>query len=185
MPTLPTAIPASITAGDTVSWTRDLAAYPRSAGWSLHYALVGMASVYAIQASAGSNADGFAMKVLATDSAGWAPGDYTVQEYATQVDGTRETVGISRITVLVNLALVGSAGTDTRSPARRIYQAISAVLEGRATEAELEVQVNGRTIKYIPVTDLLVLRNAMRIELANEHKALTGIDLSKLYVRFG
>ncbi len=180
---LPTAIPASFTAGDTVAWTRDLPNYPRSAGWLLHYALVGTGSVYTVDAVAGDSADNFAISVPAATTAGWTPGDYSVQEYATLTDGTRNTLGITRVTIGANLA-ASTGGMDTRGQARRIFDAISAVLEGRATEAELEVQINGRTIKYIPVAELLALRSAMRIEMANNDKANGNGDLSRLYVRF-
>lgn len=180
---LPTAIPTSFTAGDTVAWTRDLPNYPRSAGWALHYALVGVGTVYNVDAVAGDSADNFAISVAAGTTSGWAPGDYSVQEYATLPDGTRNTLGITRVSIGANLA-ASTTGMDTRGQARRIFDAISAVLEGRATEAELEVQVNGRSIKYIPMADLLALRSAMRLEMANADKAAGNGDMSRLYVRF-
>lgn len=184
MLTLPTAPPTQLTAGDTAAWTRSLPNYPRSAGWTLSYALVGASAVFSFAAVAGAGGDDFAISVPAPTTAAWPVGSYSLQEFATLADGTRNTLGITQLTVGLNLAAVPAGGVDTRTQARRIYEAISAVLEGRASEAELEVQINGRTLKYIPVAELLALRNAMRIELANESRTNGGPNLSKLYVRF-
>lgn len=179
---LSTSVPTSVTAGDTVQWTRALPAYPRSAGWVLSYALVSATALITITGSAGTGADDFAVTVDATTSAGWAPGVYTVQEYATQ-SGNRQTVGQYRITVLPNLA-AATSGIDTRSQARRTLEAVNAVLEGRASEAELEVTINGRTLKYMPMADLLTLRTALRLDVAIEDRA-AGLGIGpNLYVRF-
>lgn len=183
MLTLPTAPPTSLTAGDTVAWLRALPNYPRSQGWQLKYTLVNAGAVYPFEAIAGETADDFEVLVQPADSAMWTPGDYTLQEYVVGADGSRQTLGTTRVSVTPNLA-AATSGVDTRSQARRIFEAISATLEGRASEAELDVQVNGRQIKYIPVADLLALRNAMRQELANEDRANGGPNLSKLYARF-
>ena len=44
--------PTSITAGDSVAWTRSLSDYPASAGWSLAYTLINAAAKITINASA-------------------------------------------------------------------------------------------------------------------------------------
>jgi len=54
--TVPTAVPASLRAGDTATWLRSLADYPASDGWVLSYVLVKTGAQIAITATA-SGAD--------------------------------------------------------------------------------------------------------------------------------
>jgi len=52
--TVPTSIPASVRAGDTVTWSRNLADYPASAGWDITTTLVKAgAKITIVSAAAG------------------------------------------------------------------------------------------------------------------------------------
>jgi hypothetical protein len=176
-------IPSSITAGDTVAWSRTLADYPAGAGWSLKYKLVGASGAYAIDATVSADGNAYAVVLDAATTAAWTTGNYQLQEYVTNGSGERHTLGVSALKVLPDLA-AASGGMDLRTSPQRILDAINAVLEGRATSADLKVQINGRSIEYIPLSELLALRSAMKLEVLNAQRAAGNADTGKLLVRF-
>lgn len=155
--------PTSARAGDTLTWTRSFADYPASAGWALAYVFVG-----ADKRTISAVADGDAFDVSFTTS-GWTAGDYAWQAYVT-LAGERHTVATGRLALAPDLTAV-QAGFDARSSAKRMLDAVTAVLEQRATSAQAEVQFNGRALKYLPVGDLLVLRDRCRAEVRAEENA--------------
>lgn len=180
---VPNCIPSTIAAGDTLAWSRSLTDYPASDGWTLNYTLVGAGSVYNITAATADNGSDYAVSVDASTTAGWVAGAYALQEYVTR-SVERHTLGNTPFTVQPNLA-AATGGIDTRTQPQRMLDAINAVLEGRAGESELKVQINGRSVEYIPVTELLALRNQLKLEVALAARANGNGDLGKLYVRFG
>lgn len=64
--------------------------------------------------------------------------------------------------------LTATQGLDTRTFARRALESIEAVLQNRATLDQMEFQIAGRMLKRTPITDLLKLRNQLRLEVAAE-----------------
>lgn len=184
MPDIPTAVPASVNAGDTIQWTRSISDYPASSGWALSYVLINAAGKISISGSA-SGAD-FAVTVAAATSALWTPGTYDWREQVSKA-GEVFTTGSGRITVAPSFAT--NATLDSRSAARRALEAIEAVLEGRASSAVAEYEIAGRRVKHIPVSELLVLRDRYAGMVAKEDAAANvaaGLpDRRRIYVRFG
>ncbi|SFO63572.1 hypothetical protein SAMN05216567_101887 [Variovorax sp. OK605] len=79
----------------------------------------------------------------------------------------------------------GAAG-DVRSHARRTLDAIEAVLEGRATSATAEYEINGRRLKYIPLNELHAMRSKYQREVAAEEGKSGPRGVSgRIAVRFG
>ncbi len=183
MPDIPTAVPALVNAGDTIRWTRSLSDYPASAGWTIAYTLINAAGKIEIAGSA--SGDDFAVTVAAATSAGWTAGTYDWREQVSKA-GEVYTTGSGRITVAPSFA--SNATLDSRSAARRALEAIEAVLEGRASSAVAEYEIAGRRLKYIPVADLLVLRDRYRAEVASEDAAANAAaglpDRRRIFVRF-
>ena len=160
MPDLATA-PYPFRAGDTVAWALTLPDYDAGAGWALSYTFVSTTGVKT--AAAVGSGTIHTVSIAAVDS-GWPPGDYAYQGVVTK-GAERHTVDAGRLTVLPSL-VGAAAGQDTRGHARRVLDAIEAVIEGRASEAEADVQINGRAVRYIPVAELLVLRDRYKHDLA-------------------
>lgn len=183
MPDIPTAVPDRVNAGDTIKWTRTLSDYKPSDGWALSYILINAAGKITISAS--GSGDTFAVVVSAATSAAWAAGTYDWREQASKA-GEVFTVADGRIVVAP--AFSGST-LDARTHARKMLEAINAVLEGRATSAVGEYEIGGRRLKYIPAAELLVLRDRYRSEVARETSAdavAAGLaDPRRIYVRFG
>ena len=167
MVAIPSSEPLQVTAGDTLQWTRDLADYPANDGWVLTYELRALGGAYTITAAA-SGAQ-HAVTVAAATSTSYAAGTYTIGGYVTKA-GQRFEVYRGTLVVLPNLAAGGAA--DRRSHVRKVLDAIEAVLEGRATRDQEQVTFSdGRSLRYMPVEDLLKLREKYRSELAREEAA--------------
>lgn len=183
MADIPTIEPTTANAGDTWRWTRTLADYPASAGWALSYTLINASAKITINASA--SGDNHAVTVSAATSAGYAAGSYDWRARVSRA-GEVYTVGEGRITVR---NAFGGSTFDARSHARKTLEAIEAVIEGRASSATLEYTIAGRTMKHIPMADLLALRDKYRAEVLREDAAAAvaaGLpDRRRVHVRFG
>lgn len=171
--------PISIIPGDTVKWARRLAGYPASAGWALSYELLNAMHRYEIFATA--DGDAFRVVVSAQTSQSFAPGSYDWRARATNADEVY-TVASGRLTVAPSFGATG----DVRSHARRALDAIEAVLEGRTTSATAEYEINGRRLKYIPLTELYALRTKYQRQVAAEEGKSGPRGVSgRIMVRFG
>lgn len=158
-----TSEPSSVTAGDTIRWRKSLSDYPATA-WTLKYRLINAAGK--IDITAGANGSDYLIDVPAVTSAAWMAGDYDWQSYV-EKGAERYTVSVGRIVIAPNLA-AQPGGYDNRSYARKVLDAIEAALMGRASKSQLETEVAGRRIKYIPFSDLLALRDKFRAEVRSE-----------------
>lgn len=182
--TTPTTEPTRITAGDTLKWTRTLADYPASDSWVLTYTFINAAAKLPAIVAAASG-DDHAVTVAAATTGAYPAGWYDWRAVASKA-GESYTVATGRAQVLPGF---GVATLDARSDARQALEAIEATISGRATSATAEYEIAGRKLKYIPIPELLVLRDALRRDVAAEDAAL-GIangraDNRRIYVRFG
>jgi hypothetical protein len=171
--------PISIIPGDTVKWARWLADYPASAGWALSYELLNTVHRYEVPASA--DGDSFRVVVSAQTTQAYAPGFYDWRARVTNADEVY-TVATGRLTIAPSFSAAG----DVRSHARRTLEAIEAVLEGRATSATAEYEINGRRLKYIPLNELHAMRTKYQREVAAEEGKSGPRGVSgRIMVRFG
>lgn len=181
--TTPTIEPQIVAAGDTIIWQRTYADYPAPT-WTLKYALRG-ASVINITGTASGTAH--LITVTAATSANWLPGIYTWQGYVENAAGERHTVAVG--TLQVNRDLTAVTETyDGRSHARKVLEAIEAVLEGRAAIDQEEMTHDGLQLKRTPIPDLIILREKYKREVQNEEigeKVRQGLASGrKILVRF-
>jgi hypothetical protein len=163
---IPTVEPQSLRLGDTASWSRSLADYPASAGWSLSYALVKTGTRITFTATA--SGDDHLVSVPAATTTGWTAGTYQWQARVSKA-GEVYTIGTGSIELLVDFA-TQATGYDARSHARKTLEALEAWIEGRDV-AVAEYEIAGRSLKTIPVPDLLKLRDRYRREVRSEQVA--------------
>lgn len=159
--------PASIIAGDTISWQIALPDYPVTAGWTLKYNAVGAAGQFALDSSA-AGAD-HAVAAAKGTTAAYPVGNYTVTKYVESAT-ERVTLGNFPLQVLPDLA-AKTAAFDNRSHAKRVLDAIEAVLEGTASSDQQEFTIDGTTLKRKTVADLLKLRQFYKNEYDREVSA--------------
>lgn len=179
--------PSSLTAGDTIAWTKTLSDYPATASWVLKYRLINAAAKIDITATA-SGAD-HAVNITKATSAAWVAGWYDWQAYV-EKGAERYTVGSGRMQVKPDLADVSASGFDNRSQARQIYEALLTAYQSAVTSRAfvLEYEIAGRRMKFQTQADWLVQVNFWKSQVAAEDRAANinaGLGAgNKLLVRF-
>lgn len=188
MATIPSTEPSSVTAGDTIKWTRTLADYPANAGWVLNYRLINTAGHIDIVGTA-SGSDHL-INVLPGVAPAWAPGTYDWQAFVTNSGtGERYTIGTGRMVVLPNLS-TQSAGFDTRSQARQILEGLqTAWLDAVNNRAfVMEYKVAGRQFKFATRQEWILEIDYWKRQVAKEdaaNKIARGLGSGrKVFVRF-
>jgi hypothetical protein len=166
----------TLTAGDTLNYPALVPDYPASAGWALKLRLVPRGTTpgsgVATTITAVADGDGYRVQVSAAVTATWAAGPYTWSSWVEKA-GERYTQQSGQITVLPDPAAM-AAGTDTRTHAAKVLDAVESVLEGRASQSHLELEIAGRKLKFIPMAELLAVRDRYRWEVRNQQAAATG-----------
>ncbi len=159
--------PREFRAGDTVAWSVDLDKFRPADGYTLRYALRGPSS---IDITSVPDGDKHAISLAATTTAGYAPGEYAWIAYVTNDSGFRQTLGSALLTILPNPTAI-TTPVDTRTHARKMLDAIEARLEGRATADQEEYTIGNRSLKRIPIEQLVAIRDKYRAEVQREADA--------------
>ena len=159
----------TVYAGDTLEFTSSVPDHPASDGWTLKYRLAPRATGAEIDITATASGDDYLISVSAATTAGWVAGWYTYTAFVEKAS-ERYTVERGQMQVLPASTTLAD-GTDTRTHARKVLDAIEAVLENRATLDQESYAINGRSLKRMPIADLLKLRQLYRAEVAGEEAA--------------
>lgn len=159
--------PTVITKGDSVIWTREVPDYP-SPGWVLSYAFVKEGEHHVFQGA--DNGDGAHVLALqSTDTDDLTAGVYHWQAYVS--DGVeRVTIDRGRTEVKPDFASA-TTGLDARTHVEKVLEALESAIEGRASNAQSAIDINGRSIRYMAPDELIRWRNHYRRELRREQQA--------------
>lgn len=166
----PNIVPAQISAGDNVTWTRTFDDYSSLAGWTLKY--TGVSATAAFNFSAAGQADGsFLVDLSGTVTGAWAADSYQLVEY---VDNGSAKVTLARYALAVLPNLAGSTtGLDTRTHARRMLDIINAYFE-KKLPGQMRVMLDGLRIDQYTIPELLSLRDRYRAEVMREEQLASG-----------
>jgi hypothetical protein len=184
MATIPATEPTEIRAGDSILWTRDdlTADYPAPT-WTLNYYLVNSAKQYTILAVA--DGDSFDITVPKATSALYTPGTYTMTGVVSTAT-EQFTIKTTTIEILPNLS-AATAGYDTRTHAKIMLEALDSILEGKATNKDLDLVAKSFGDKAITRNPELLLkwRNYYEAKVASEQtKEGSSSGSSKIRVKF-
>lgn len=158
-------IPAKLIAGDTWEWTRSLADYPAPTWVATVYFESAAADTFS-QAATASGADHL-FTIAAAATTGKKAGRY---HWSVRVSSgsTVATVESGWVDIVADPAAAGTH--DPRSDARKMLDAINATLLGRATNDQLAMALNGRSISRTPLPELRQWRDQLRQEVRTEEK---------------
>lgn len=163
---VPTKEPETIQAGVTLTWTKSITDFPAGT-WTLTYYLNEDSSAQSGMSFAAA-ADGIdhLVTVTAATTAGWVPGRYKMLGRVS--DGTaKHDVFIGFVEVLPDLAVAG----DYRSHAKKVLDAIEAVIITRAGAALVSFNVEGQQFQNISHAELISLRSFYKAEYLAEKAA--------------
>lgn len=164
---IPTNEPQEIIVGNTIKWDRDdLTDYPASDSWVLSYVLIN--ATHKITITAAANGDGHRVEVSAATSAAYNAGTYQWKAFVSK-SGERYDVDQGTMEVLPNFAVASTY--DSRSHAKKVLDAINAVIENRATVDQESYSIMGRSLKRTPMADLLLLKDKYQALYNKEQNA--------------
>ena len=165
---IPTSEPGALRAGDTWKWTKTVADYPASA-WTLKYRFKSPSAGFEITASA--SGDDYAVTVSAATTAAYASGTYSWIAWVEGGTSEKYTVDTGIVEIDPDYRSgTATAALDDRSHARKTLAAIESWIESR-NPGVAEYEIAGRRMKYIPVSDLIKLRQVYKSEVAAEDAA--------------
>lgn len=173
-------------AGDTLNYRTQVLDYLPTDGWVLKLRLAprssGVGAGAPITLTATSSGDVYTVQASASVTATWSAGNWAWSTWVEKA-GERYTVASGQILIVADPSAM-AAGSDTRSHAQKVLDSVEAVIEGRATQAHAEYQINGRMLKFLPLTELLALRDRYRWEVRSQQAAASGLPgPGKLQVR--
>jgi hypothetical protein len=169
---IPSTEPTSITAGDSAAWTRSLADYSASDGWTLSYAFIKVkvpAAPLLITATA-SGSD-FLVSLTPADTQFWPDGEYNGQGYVTKA-GERHTVWTGSLEVMPDYVTAGAV--ETRSVARRILDFIEASFEKIVQKQVVEATIEGVQLRFRTLKELQEARDYWLDKVLAEDAVATG-----------
>lgn len=182
-------IPAILTAGDSATWedlpTSDNLGNAIDSSWTLKYAL--KQSAIAVTLTASTHGSGWSTAITKVQSATFAAGIVFWQAYAEKVL-QRITLGSGQITVKVNVA--DATGTfDGRTQIQQDLDAVELAIRTMISGgAVAEYSIGGRSMRKLPLAELILLRDRLKAQLTNQAKAdriAAGMgNPSNIYVRF-
>jgi hypothetical protein len=156
----PTTEPVQLRAGDTWEWTRSLDEYS-AAEWTLKYhlravtTLSGTVTLDIVTAADTDSPTDYRATVAPATTSPLAAGEWNwIARVTNKTDATKVfTVDQGKLQVDPNLEAATGA-YDDRSHNQKMYDAIVAVLEKRATKGEESYQIGGRMMKHLSPAEL-------------------------------
>lgn len=161
-------IPASVTAGDSVSFSVRLNDYP-APDWQLRLTLFNATDVITLESAADDDRHAFSASAAITGA--WSAGRYDWTAYVIGPEDARQTLETGSLIIHPDPATMPA--TDGRSHARKMLDAIEAALQGKATESQLDtLRVrHGDRDWQSDVAKLVELREIYRREVQMEDRA--------------
>lgn len=185
---LPTREPQVFTAGDTLSFVRQVSNYPASSGWTLSYVLRGPTTIKT-NAVTYSTSD-YLVSESATNTANWSAGVYSVQAYVSNSTGYRYSVDtwFPKITIKPDPSKYVEGAASNLTFAQRTLLAVETAIESLSSKKVATASVNGQSYSIQSLNQLVALRQRMREEVRSEEDAINyaaGLGISKnILVRY-
>lgn len=182
-------VPASIYAGDTVKFNIPVTPdYSSAASWVGTFVLkhnTGNDSITATGVADG--AGGWNFTLTAAQTANLHIDTHWYQLYVTKA-AERYTLEQGQVRILGNIAV--GTNYDGRSQAQIDLEAVQAAMRTKISGgAVAEYTIGNRSLKSMPMTDLIALENKLKADVAKEARAeriAKGLNSGRaVYVRFG
>lgn len=182
-------VPALIYAGDTVKWNQPATPdYSSTTGWAAAFALRHATGNDALNINGVAAAGGgWDFTITATQSAALHANGHWWQLTVSKA-GERFTLGTGHLTVQANIPASGNT-YDGRSQAQIDLDAVRAAMRTRIAGGEVqEYSIGNRSLKKMPMADLIALETKLMADVAREKRAerlAKGMNSGRaVYVRF-
>ncbi len=164
--------PSTLVLGDYWAWKRDDLAdtYPIGS-YALTYEFhedSGGGGIHKFTLTATEANDTYYIEAASSSTTGYAIGDYIWEAYITKAsDSNRVMVDSGRTTITQNLA---DTNADLRSHAKKVLDAIEAVIENRASMDQSSMSIAGRSLSRMSIDELMTFRDRYKAEYLKEIK---------------
>jgi hypothetical protein len=161
--------PNTFRAGDTVKWSEDFGDHRPTDGWSMKCTISGAQTLTVTAASSAGQYD--LMLTAVQTGTLLSAGTYTLALFVERGSGEdleRITLSTTSITVLQNLSTAYMG--DTRTHLQKALASIEAVIEKRATQADEEFTIAGRSLRRTPLADLAKLYTKYKFWVEEEQQ---------------
>ena len=168
----PTQEPDLLVVGDRWTWRRpDLAATYDPADYALTYEYhedSGGGGSHKFTLTATETTDDYIIEIASATTAAYATGDFHWFAFITRTsDSERIAVDDGYAKIELDFA---DTNADHRSHAKKVLDAIEAVLENRASQDQMSYSIAGRSLARMSIDDLMTFRNRYRAEYNEELK---------------
>ncbi len=167
----PTQEPDTLVVGDRWVWRRDdlVSDYPLDE-YALEYRFTedstGNTNAFTIAATEAEST--YLVEIASAVTASLTAGDYQWAAFIIRSsDNQRVVIDQGRTEILPNLQ---NTTADLRTHAKKVLDAIEAVLENRASQDQMSYSIAGRSLSRMSIDDLMTFRNRYRAEYLREIK---------------
>ena len=189
-------IPKQVRAGDLIQWrdnsTVDVFGEPISSpDWTVTYYLRTNTSSEGSTVSSTAYTDGWQFSIASATSAAFDVGDWYFQAVADKSGAEKQTRFTGRFEVLAALSYSGTpAAYDGRSQVNKDLDLVESAIRSLLNNGVIqEYKIGSRTAKKYDLSELLVLKAALKAELVREQaaeKIANGLGNPRaVHVRFG
>jgi predicted metalloendopeptidase len=146
-------VPAEIVAGMSYEWEMTLV-HPPADGFTAKMKIAGASTILTITATPTDDDASYSFRIAPADTTAWPTGEYFYQIWTE--DGTDKWPEVEA-RLLVN-SLISAAGHDARSVAKKIVDAIDALVLGRATSDQQSYVIGNRELVRLKFEELTPVR---------------------------
>lgn len=145
-------VPRKIRQNNLYEWNEGHSDYTSSGGYTAYAYFIGPSKLTLTGVADG---DEFTFTLSAANSlALTADEDYKVEIRFENGSGGNYTLGVATVEVLPSMA-AQVAGYETRGHVKKVFDALKAAIEGRATQAQESMTVGGKSIQLMSMTELI------------------------------
>jgi hypothetical protein len=189
-------IPKQVRAGDLIQWrdnsTVDVFGEPISSpDWTVTYYLRTNTSSEGSTVSSTAYTDGWQFSIASSTSTNFDVGSWYFQAVADKSGAEKQTIFTGRFEVLAALSYSGTPSAyDGRSQVNKDLDLVEAAIRALLNNGVIqEYKIGSRTAKKYDLSELLVLKAALKAELVREQaaeKIANGLGNPRaVHVRFG
>lgn len=157
---IPTYPPREIYAGDTLKFQKQLNNYSIEDGWTLTYEFL-TSSEDLGSFSSTSYQGNHLITVAATTTSGWNAAEVF---YVGRVSKSGEIYTVDRGSFTVKENFTTALNLDGRSHAKKVLDAIEAVIENRASQDQMSYSIAGRSLSRMSPEQLFLMRDRYQAE---------------------
>jgi len=181
---VPTVEPTSFYAGDSLTWKIENSDYKASDGWTLQYILLKSDTQIVLTSTA--DGDDHLIEVAKAVTAEYDPGSYSWRAYFYDAD---ERYAYKSGEMKVELDWSDeSSGSDVRSHAKIVLDAIEALIQGKSLSTDqMSIKIGDREISRLSPKQLTEWRNFYKSEYQQElnEQALDNGDTTNNQTLYG